>query len=474
MEAVVFEQRLVKRVGAPVVTRLKAVPGLYLVGGIVRDVLIDRPNLDIDLITTQMVPEDVIARFDPIVRVQFQVNDRFHTRRAVLDNGLILDVTGLGDLTLDADMFRRDFTINALAVSLSENRWLDLSGGEADLQSRTLRMVSPRNLEDDPLRLLRAVRLKWELGFALEPRTRETIMNLAPRVIEAAPERIQDELQRLFALSPIGSIVRDLYKFNLLFALFPDMKPMASNPASPLSKLSVLDHTLLALDALDAILSNPADPFGAYGPRILDHLQSRHAIPLLRLALLLHDIAKPITQAEIDGNLTFYGHDHVGAALVGKMLENYRFPSDAVEFITTVIRGHLRIGFYSNEQDISPRKIYRYFKEFGDAGIAILVHSLADLRGYDFDFQANPWGEYQPQVMFALLDAYFEKNKLIVSPPKLVTGKDLIALGYVPGPAFSIVLGRIEEAQAEGIVKNRDDALGLARRLFEEVSIPTP
>lgn len=498
MEAVEFERGLAARAGEELTARLKAIPGVYLVGGIVRDVLLGRPSVDIDAVTVERTPEEVLNALGSSVRAQFTVNDRFQTRRGILDSGAAVDVTGLGHGTLEQDIFRRDFTLNALAVSISENRWLDLTGGEEDLRQRRIRMVSPKNLEDDPLRLLRAVRLKWELGFGLEARTLEAVKRLAPRVTEAAPERIMEELRRMFAQRPAGSIVRDLHKFNLLFALFPEMQPMETHVASPLSKLTVLDHTLLALDACEEILEKPEEYFGEYAERVVEQLkkgdrpreeggpvpgyvkgdsplEERSPVPLraamLKIALLLHDIAKPITEAVMEGNLTFYGHDQAGALLAGKVLERYRFAADHVKWVETVIRGHLRIGFYSNEKEINPKKIYKYFKEFGDAGIALIVHSLADLRGYDFDFLSNPWGQNQPEIIRALLEAYFEKNKLMVSPPKLVKGKDLIEMGYTPGPAFSVVLGKIEEAQVEGRVKTREEALALARRLFEEVGV---
>jgi putative nucleotidyltransferase with HDIG domain len=287
--------------------------------------------------------------------------------------------------------------------------------------------------------------------------------------MQPAPERIQEELRRTFALPHAGQIARDLHSTGLLFAVFAEMKPMAENPASPLSKLTVLEHTFRALDALERILAEPEKSFGRYGARVLEFMQIHQDAPRLRLALLLHDIGKPLTQAETEGRLTFYGHDQVGSALAGKLLEKLRFPADDVRWIQTVIRGHLRIGFYSDETVMNPRKIYKYFKEYGEAGIALMAHSLADLRGYDFDFEANPWGLYQPEVVFALLHAYFEKNKLVVSPPKLLNGRDLIALGYPPGPAFAHVLTGIEEAQVDGRVKTRGDALELARTLFEEV-----
>jgi len=475
MDASTVKGELIRILGVPVVNLLESYPKIYAVGGVIRDLLLHRKILDVDLLTDGISSEEILRKMGSWVHTSFQVNDRFQTRRAILQNGCIVDFTELAGKTLSEDIRRRDFTLNALVYHFQSHRILDEVGGLSDLRSGILRMIQEKNFEEDPLRLLRAYRLRHELGFTLDRKTEEAVRERAHLLPQASPERLQEEFHRLLRLPEFSTVVRELADSNLLFYLFPCLKRMKRGRASPVSSLTVLEHTFRSLQQLENILQHLEDHFSPYHSYLQNFLQEQEeVIPLLRLALLFHDSAKPITQKETDGDITYYGHDVEGARLAEESLTRLRFPKKDVDWVATLVRGHLRIGFYSNEREITPRKIYRFFKEFGEKGIALILHSRADLLGYDFDYESIPWGMYQKEISRALLCAYFEQNKVVVKPPKWVTGKDLIEMNIPAGPAYRWILEKIEEGQVEGRILSRENALSRVKALYEEYQRTLP
>ncbi len=464
-----LKEGLTRILGASAMNLLESHPEIYAVGGVVRDLLLHRKILDVDILLDGIASEEIIQKMGSLVQTTFRVNDRFQTRRAILQNGCILDFTELAGKTLGEDIRRRDFTLNALVYHFHSQRILDEVGGLSDLRGGILRMLQEKNFEEDPLRLLRAYRLRHELGFTVERGTEKAIRERAHLVREVAPERLQEELHRLLRLPEFSTVARELADSNLLFSLFPCLEGLKSGVASPVSSLTVLEHTFRSLRELENILKHLKDHFHPYHFYLQNFLKEHEEVlPLIRLALLFHDSAKPITQKEADGDITYYGHDVEGARLAEETLTQLRFPKKDVDWVVTLVRGHLRIGFYSNEREVTPRKIYRFFKEFGEKGIALILHSRADLLGYDFDYESIPWGMYQKEISRGLLSAYFEQNKVVVKPPKWVTGKDLLKMNIPAGPAYRWILEKIEEGQVEGRIPSRETALSRVKALYEE------
>ncbi len=306
----------------------------YVVGGTVRDVLLDRATRDVDL-GVDRDAMGVARRIADALRGHFvELDDVNAVARVVLDEGAVryVDIAQLQG-TLEEDMRRRDFTIDALAAPIAGGAVIDVCGGLDDLAARVVRMNGDHVFDADPLRLLRGVRIAAELRFDIEPATETAIRERASRVNEAAAERRRDELARIFALDDAYGGLRLLDRTGLLDALLPEVAAgRGVTQPGAFHAYDVFEHALHAVEAMDVMLA-PARPAGpaawlwdelwrslawceaelrAYLGEEISEGRTRAA--LLKLAALLHDVAKPQTRAEQpDGRVRFFGHADLGA-----------------------------------------------------------------------------------------------------------------------------------------------------------------
>jgi poly(A) polymerase len=456
--------------GKEVWESLKTLAGVFVVGGGVRDPLLGRPVADLDIVALPENAPAVESALAPFRRQSIRINDRFSTVRYLLNNGAFLDFSVAPDTGILADLLRRDFTINAMAIETQTMSLWDPANGFKDLLAKRLSAVHPENFRDDPLRILRGYRIARECGLAWTPETRSAIVSARDLLSTVAPERIYEELRRLLRLQGSAADLRQMANDQVLFALFPEMTPMTTTPASPVFELNVLEHTLASLDALDAILQDPSEQFGRFGTPLALFLARDDWHFILRVSLLLHDIAKPATATFVKGSLHYYGHDARGALMAEQILRRFRFSNRDRALITALIRAHLRIGFLSEKDHLNPRQIYRYFHEFGDLGIPLIVHARADLLGYAPNISDQPYGRHQPAITETLLSAYFERNQILIRPPRFLAGDDLIALGIPPGPIYTTILEAAQEATALGKISSHEQARDWARKFYEHLT----
>lgn len=467
------QRAMEKHIGPALREALRSLEGVFVVGGVIRDSILGRPIVDLDVVAlpeARAKCEAILARHS---RGFVRINDRFSTVRYFTRRGTCVDFS-VAEKGIEADLLRRDYALNAIAMEVATGTLIDPAGGLRDLRARRIAVVRPENLSEDPLRVLRAYRLASECDASITPETRDAIRAAAPLLPRVAPERIYEELRRLGRLQSASEIVHQMHADGALVVIFPEMRPMETTPASPIYDASVMEHTLAALTALDGILRDPSAEFGRFGPQILRFLAADEWPFILRVAVLLHDIAKPATVRKVRGSLHYYGHDTAGAKMAEEILKRLRFPNRDIDRVVTLIRGHLRPGFLSAEQTLTPRQIYRYYREFGDLGVALLVHARADLLGYGPEAKDQPYGRNQPAITEELLSAYFVRNQILVRPPRYLTGDDLKALGIPPGPIYTTLLEAAREATALGNIQSREQALKWARAFRESLRHQEP
>lgn len=462
----------------------------YVVGGTVRDVLLGRATRDVDVV----VGGDALAwarRAADRLGGHFVVLDDVHAvARVVLPepSKVYVDVAALQG-TLDQDMRRRDFTIDALAAPLGESRVLDLCGGLADLDAGVVRMNEIEVLDADPLRLLRAARVASELGFEIEPATAEAIRARAPRVNEAAAERRRDELARILALDEVEPALRLLDWLGLLAALLPELT-LGKGVTQPeqFHAYDVFEHNVRSVGAMDAMLAR-ARPAGegamlweglwrwfgwceetlrAYLAEETSEGRSRAAV--LKLATLLHDVSKPQTRSvEDDGRVRFFGHADAGADTAKRIMRRLRFSTRETGFVVKLVAEHLRPVQLAPAGEVPTRRaLYRFYRTLGDAAPAVLLLALADAAGARGpEMTAEGWSR-QVAYMNSLLARSVE-DEGIVQPPRLLSGRDIMtALGVPEGPVVGRLLEALREAQAAGEVQSREEALAFVKELARE------
>ncbi len=387
-----------------------------------RDLLLGRLPNDLDIVTAAP-PEAVTALFDRTV----PVGAEFGVVAVVLEDypyqvatfrreGLYLDGRRPSYVEFSdarADVLRRDFTINALLYDPIAGVVHDLVGGRADLERRTIRTVGDpsERFQEDRLRLLRAVRFAAELEFVIDPPTLAAITALAPAIGSVSAERIRDELLRVLVAPGRAAGVRLLESTGLLSAVLPEVAALAGVPQPPEfhPEGDVLTHTCLALQYLERPTS------------------------VLAMATLLHDVGKPPTFSVSD-RIRFHNHAAVGAEMAEAICDRVRMSGAETRAIVTLVQDHLRIG---DLPSMRPGRAARFLRrpEISDL---LELHRVDCLASHG-DLSTYEW------VAGKLHEAATSPT-----PPRLLTGDDLIALGYRPGPRFAEMLDAAEVAQAEG------------------------
>ena len=450
--------------------------GIYLVGGFLRDLLIGRSGRDFDFAVSKgAIP---LARaFAKKVHGAFVLLDSESgcARVAKKKNGVLwtFDFADLRAATFRADLGKRDFTINTLAVDFRSlkvdedftSKLLPNIKARADLQAKTVRMASKAAFKDDPLRLLRAYSLASQLGFRIDAITKRAVKTEAKLIQEVSPERVREELIKVFDSPRAAVNLVAMYRAGLLFAAVPQFRVMEKVEQGGYHHLDVLEHSFEVVRQLEGLLLELRDSeeLGAYLDEEIAGGHSRRAI--LKFACLLHDIGKPDTKIkEPGGRTSFHGHEHIGRRItrsIANQLMLYSKERYALEDIVTL---HLRPGYLSNFKKPSDRMIFRFFRDAGEEAVAILLLSIADQRSTRGPLTTEYDVRHHEGIAFPLIDEYFRKKK---EKPfvRLINGHDLIKdLKLKPGPLFARILLKVEEAQHLGKVTTKDEALDLVRK----------
>ncbi|MCD6518603.1 MAG: CCA tRNA nucleotidyltransferase [Anaerolineae bacterium] len=416
---------------------------LYLVGGAVRDALLGRPGCDVDLA--------VKGRAIALAR---QIADRFHGAYVPLDlerdtarvvfvlegRRQYVDLAKLRAESIEEDLQARDFTVNAMAVPLLEGgvgELIDPTGGQRDLSRRLLRVVYPQAFAEDPLRVLRAVRLQGSLGFVLTDDTMELARRWAWALSKVSAERIRDELVQILSLREASEAFQCAFELGALRVVFPELAS-SELAADAIATLRELEKVLAGFEEG----GGPFPQLRPYRGALLMHWNDEFSPGqkgrlLLKLAALLVPV---------------FWNEPRGAARVARRL---RFSSQQVCYLERILQGVrlLLEGSVLRE----PLGAYRYFRQVGKAGLdgAILFLVLQD--------QARQKAHLD--VVQFLLEAWFRRYDRLVAPPRLLSGREVMeVLGLKPGPDVGKWLERLQEAQVKGQVRSREEAIVFLRR----------
>ena len=339
---------------------------LALVGGPVRDAFLERPVNDFDF-TTSAMPDEIEKIVKPLASATWDVGRDFGTIAAQLGDFRVEITTYRADSydgtsrkpevifgdSLEADLFRRDFTMNAMALTLPELKLVDPCGGLADLLAGVLKTpIAPEeSFNDDPLRMMRAARFASQIGASVEASTLQAMTDMAGRIEDVSAERVRDELLRMLASDDPRLGLEILVETGLAERVLPELPALKLETDEHAHHKDVYQHTLTVLDQAIAEekLRNPR----------------AQADVTLRLAALLHDIGKPATRRfEAGGTVTFYHHDVVGAKLATKRLKALRLDKETITAVATLIELHLRFFGYADAA-WSDSAVRRYVRDAG-------------------------------------------------------------------------------------------------------------
>lgn len=470
---------------------------VYLVGGAVRDALLRRPSHDLDLAT----PDDGRRLAKQIANAfngaYYPLDPERKVGRAILDYEGVrysVDVARFRGDSLQDDLYGRDFTVNAIAAPLRGDlqTLIDPLDGVRDLREKRLRRCTPDSIRNDPIRALRAVRQSLQLKLLIERETRADLREYGVGIAHSSPERIRDEFMTMLGGAKPQAALRALDSLGLLTLIVPEVDAMRGVAQSAPHIYDVWEHTLNVIERLDGVITTispqrtdetAAD--GALGlivylldvfrPQLQAHLAAplpngRSVRALLMLAALLHDCGKPAARSVgEDGRIHFYRHELIGAELAAVRAEALRLSNEETVRLVGCVRHHMRPMHLRNAESLSRRAIYRFWKATDSLGLDVCLLTLADYLGVvGAHLQVPDWLAHL-QVVRALLDAYFNRHAEVVAPLPLLGGKALMeALNLPPGKLVGQLLEQIAEAQAVGEISTPEEALDLARRLYEK------
>jgi poly(A) polymerase len=444
----------------------------WVVGGAVRDRLrgVERID-DVDIVLDGDVRGAARAAAQHAGAACFPLSQRFGAWRVIARGGdWQLDVNPLRGGSIDADLALRDFTVNAIAEPLEGGALVDPLGGVEDLRRGVLRLAGPLSLAEDPLRVVRLVRLACELRLEPDAPTAAAARAAAAGLRHSAAERVYGELARIIASERPAAGMRTLVELGASAVVLPELDALGGVEQSRYHHLDVLEHTL---EVLDATVRLEGDLAGLFGETHAQALADVLAEPLgdgltravgLRFGALLHDIAKPATRTLLaDGRIAFPGHDTLGAQLAHAILTRLRAAERVSSHVAALTREHLRLGFLVHRAPLAAGELYGYLDACGERVVDVTLLSVADrlaTRGAKAE---------------AAIERHLELARSIIGealrwqrsgPPRPpIRGDELArALSLVPGPLIGRLLSAIAQQQYAGTVRTREDAIEFARR----------
>ena len=424
----------------------------YFVGGCVRDLLLGCEPADYD-VATHATPETVLGIFPDSIAVGAKFGVVLVIVRAA-DGGRAFKVevaTYRSDIgytdgrhpdqvrfakTPQEDVQRRDFTINGLLLDPLENEVLDYVGGQADLQAKIIRTIGDpqERFTEDKLRMLRAVRFAARLGYQIESRTFVAIQRLAPNVGQVSRERIRDEIDKMLTEGHARRAFELLDSTGLLQQVLPEMAAMkgVQQPPQYHPEGDVWTHTLMLLEGLQEGCARS-----------------------LAWGVLLHDVGKPPTFRVAPDRIRFDQHAEVGTKMAEAICRRLRFPNEITEQVMQLVANHMRFGDVKKMKESTLKRFLRLprFAEHLELHRLDCNASHRDLSLYEY---AKDKFENTPQEQ--------------VRPAPLLSGNDLIAAGWQPGPHFKTALEAVEDAQLEGRLTSKEEALSFVLTNFSHTS----
>ncbi len=471
----------------------------YLVGGAVRDLMMDRPIHDLDFIIQS--PGKVITLSRQVARALdadfYPLDTERDTARLLINQPgeprLNLDFAAMRGADIDQDLAARDFTINAMALDLQfPDQVIDPLSGARDIVDKILRSCSEESFLDDPIRILRGVRFAVQNDYRILPETLKLMRQALPGLEKVSPERLRDEIFRLLDLPAPDLALRVIEKLGILPYTFPELPSLIGVKQSSPHTLDVWNHTLSVLQKMRQVLHvlNPGTDLdekgnlvsswisirlGRYRKEIVDHFSKslnpeRSMQSLLYLSALYHDAGKPETQTfGANGTIHFYKHEKISREIIENRARLLRLSNSEIDHVSSIVAGHLRPLMLSQSGEKPGRRsIYRFWRDLDEAGVDICLLSIADLLGtYGTTIKTENLINHLDTIRL-LLDAWWLQRQEQVNPPVIINGTQVMEeLHLSPGPVIGQILEAIRQAQVDGTVTNYSEAVEYARYQLE-------
>lgn len=473
---------------------LKNVNDGYLVGGSVRDSIMGKSFIDRDIAIknaeefTRMLSEKLDATFI----VLDDINKIF--RLVLKDKINYLDISELRGNSIEDDLVQRDFTINAIAYDLKNEKFIDVTGGIDDIKKQKLRHIKESNFTDDPLRLLRAFRFMSTTGFQPVNELVNILNKHRTLILHPAKERIHDEILKLFGGKYAYKTLLNMYEMGYLELIFPCVTEFAKVPKNSHHHLDLIHHVMETVKWIEiqyeyySEYSNEKIPeklnnlgfvikklSGNDNKKIYEHLNridfgGYPRINFLKIAGFLHDIGKFSTWTiEESGRHRFIKHDLIGAKMVVPLLKILKFSNKQIDYISEMVKQHIYPSNVIAAENLDNKIMMRYVRKMSDNVIDNIILAIADrLSAQGPDITAK-MTENNVNGLINLLEFYLGIRDSLKPIPKLLDGKEIMQiLGIKPSPQLGLIISELREAQLNQEINNKDDAVSFVKKYVQK------
>lgn len=442
---------------------------LYLVGGCMRDIYLNKESFDMDFIVQNQNAIELAKNFAQKTNRYFILLDEEHEIARVVDQDKThyFDFARCENDNIENDLARRDLTINAIAMQLyPQMKLLDNYNGIKDLQNNTIKAISEKNLTDDPLRILRIFRFASTLNFQIEKETLAWAKKHFKLIKNVAPERILTELLKLFEGTHSAYYINIMKEIGLLYELFDLLAKEEKIPPNTHHHLKLIDHSIETVNQVENLLPNMPQ----FVIERLDSFQVPNVkyISLMKLAALLHDVGKPNTWTiEENGRHRFINHDSVGAELLKKDLKEMKFSKAQIKYITTLVKYHIYPSQLARENETCADKtILRMFRKLNEHTPDIILLAMADRLSAQGPAITKEITENNLTTLKQYLSKYEEFAKTATVLPKLLDGNEIAQiLNIKKDKNLGEIIKKLSEAQSIGEVKTKQDAIEFIKLL---------
>ncbi|MFA5430227.1 MAG: HD domain-containing protein [Candidatus Omnitrophota bacterium] len=454
---------------------------VYLVGGFLRDLFLGRrkENPDMDFAVDKGAVSFGRA-LNVKLKAGFVMLDRERgccrlvkkTRSGVI---YTLDFSDFRAEGIEKDLEKRDFTVNALAKEIRGRvatagfcgGLIDVRGSLADLRAGRLRLAGPDSFNDDPLRIMRAFSLSAVFGLKAE---KEVLRQAAAKrrlLSRVSGERVRDELFKILESGNAYPVLKLMDDKGVLGQALPEVEVMRGVAQGPYHHLDVWKHSLESVKQLESLLEEFGGEPGLSSYLAQEIVSGRRRLGLLKLGTLLHDIGKPAAKKRRGGRMIFHGHELSGARIVCRMAERLKLSRSEQDALRRMVFCHLRPGYLADNEVVTARAQFRYFRDAGAEAASILLLSMADQRSTRGPLTSRESRSRHERICRGLLREYFSSLDRKVLP-RLINGNDLMRrFALAPSPVIGSLLAGLEELRAIGRINTREEAFRAASSMLK-------
>lgn len=434
----------------------------YIVGGFVRDILMNKKSPDRDLILCGCDVEKFSRELADKLNAHFIELDSVNKiYRIVLENKIdYIDITMPIENDFEKDIKRRDLTINAIAYNLKTSEIIDLVGGVDDIKNKKIKGICDKNFEDDPLRLLRIFRFNAKTGFEIDESLIELSKRLYKRINEPAKERVTVELLKMFEGKYCDLALLKLDECGLLEEIFPIYKEVKKIPPNSHHHLDLIHHLIESVRQVQMIYEKSSEEVKNYLETI--KYGSVQELAFLKLATFLHDIGKPSCWTIEEDTLRhrFIKHDEIGSKLVIPILKDLKFSKKQIQYVQTLIKYHIYPSSMVSAEDVTDKAFMKFYRKMEGYVIDLIILAMADRLSARGEKITEDIVNKNINALTKLLNDYLEMRKNIKPLEKLLDGRDIMELLKIKqGPQLGEIINALKEAQISGNVTTKEEAI---------------